>query len=244
MPGKCNKDGLLTQLKELVKQIDDGDKKECCEPCCQPVSPACELPFAQVCFTCPPCIPLPTSPCPVKPLQLPCPQSSTDPQQTIQEERDAYNSRYDNFYNNYNIDYHEQAIVHRDQQGGNSMYAPARQQGVTVDGKRPHCEDYLQQKKNNGDGNKGCPTGFKPCSMRLFPPQCCNPIAPWGATIMPCPPKPPKPDVSTVLPPPELCTRPGCKHWKPEGGPCLYDDPCKAHCFNHPIGMKPSGRYP
>ncbi|GJQ75898.1 hypothetical protein Trydic_g17958 [Trypoxylus dichotomus] len=191
MPGKCNK-GLLSQLKELVNQIDDGEKKECCEPCCQPVST--EQPFAQVCFTCPPCIPLPTSPCPVKPLQLPCPPSSPSPELLIQQEREAYNSRYDNFYNNYNINYHEQAIVHRDNHSRNGLCPPDRRGGVTVDGKGPCCEDYMLQKKDNGNANKGCPTGFKPCTMRLYPPQCCNPIAPWGATVMPCASKPPKPE--------------------------------------------------
>lgn len=162
----------------------------------------------------------------------------------IARERDALNSRYDNFYNNYNIDYREQAIVHRDLNGGGGCCGPPRQQGVTVDGKSPCCEDYMQKRNGTDDcANKGCPTGFKPCQMRLSPPMCCNPIGVWGAQIMPCASKPTKPEVSSFLPPPDQCTRPGCKHWKPEGGPCLYDDPCKAHCFNHPPGMKPSGRY-
>lgn len=152
-------------------------------------------------------------------------------------------SRYDNFYNNYNTDYRCQAIVNTDNGCPNPSCPPKKQYGVTVDGKSPCCEDYMAKKKNV-DCCQGCPTGFKPCSIQLSPPQCCNPIGTWGARIIPCASKPAKREVSTLLPPPECCTRPGCKHWKPEGGPCLYDEPCKAHCFNHPPGMKPSGRYP
>lgn len=91
---------------------------------------------------------------------------------------------------------------------------------------------------------KDCLSGFKPCKVTLNPPPGCDPLAPWTAEIHPCPPKPlpgsPKQNNSFYDPP--ECTRPGCKHWRPKGGPCLYDDPCKAHCFNHTPGMKPSVR--
>lgn len=92
---------------------------------------------------------------------------------------------------------------------------------------------------------KDCLSGFKPCKVTLNPPAGCDPLAPWTAEIHPCPPKPlprsPKQNNSFYDPP--ECTRPGCKHWRPKGGPCLYDDPCKAHCFNHTPGMKPSLRW-
>ncbi|KAK9722841.1 hypothetical protein QE152_g19470 [Popillia japonica] len=176
-----------------VPVVAEKENKSCCQP--QPVPVVAEPPHAQVCFTCPPCIPLPTAPCPVKPLQLPCPKTGPTPEQMAEREREQYNSRYDNFYNNYNIDYHEQAIVHRDQNGG-TCHSGARNRGVTVDGKSPQCEDYLVQPRSGLDScaNKGCPTGFKPCTMKLAAPQCCNPIAPWGATIMPCASKPPPPE--------------------------------------------------
>lgn len=110
--------------------------------------------------------------------------------------------------------------------------------GVTVDGQNPRCVDY---RKNNNDDDcclTGCPTGFKPCTMKLCPPPCCNPLDPWRAQIQPCPPKPRKKVSNKYTPGP--CTRPCCKHWKPKDGPCLYDKPCKAHCFDHPPGIKPS----
>nr|XP_026486399.1 uncharacterized protein LOC113393625 [Vanessa tameamea] len=36
----------------------------------------------------------------------------------------------------------------------------------------------------------------------------------------------------------EVCTRPGCVHWKPPS-PCLWDLPCKADCFEAPPGIQP-----
>lgn len=84
--------------------------------------------------------------------------------------------------------------------------------------------------------DQSCPTGFKLCSMKLSPPPGCHPCGVWCAEIQPCPPKPKK-KVSRYEP--GKCTRPCCKHWKPVDGDCKYDDPCKAHCFNHPPGMKP-----
>ncbi|XP_073958233.1 uncharacterized protein [Choristoneura fumiferana] len=40
----------------------------------------------------------------------------------------------------------------------------------------------------------------------------------------------------------EPCTRPGCVHWKPPP-PCVWDLPCKADCFEAPVGIQP-GRNP
>lgn len=36
----------------------------------------------------------------------------------------------------------------------------------------------------------------------------------------------------------EPCTRPGCVHWKPPP-PCVWDAPCKADCFETPVGIQP-----
>lgn len=117
-----------------------------------------------------------------------------------------------------------------------------RQCGVTVDGQRAKCEDYKKRprKKPISCCGEGCPTGFKPCNMELRPPPCCDPWGVWCAKIQPCPPKP-KVSGNKNFYDPSPCKRPCCKHWKPED-PCLYDAPCKAHCFNHPPGMKPSGK--
>ncbi|XP_022909634.1 DBF4-type zinc finger-containing protein 2 homolog [Onthophagus taurus] len=252
-----NRASLLGQLKTLVDAIDD-----CCGPCCPappcgPCPPCCppngnsnndkedddftKRPFAQVCFSCPPHGPLPTVPQPVKPLCMPCLKGQPPtPEQMAQKERETNpGSRYDNFYNNFNVDYHQQAMS--DEKG--TPPRTGHEGPCGRDGKRP-CADYKKIKiEPRTHYDSGCPTGFKPCQMRLCPPPCCNPIGVWRAQVMPCPPGGKK-DISVpnLLPPPECCTRPGCKHWKPPGGPCLYEAPCRAHCFNHPPGMKPSGR--
>ncbi|XP_063923952.1 keratin-associated protein 9-8-like isoform X1 [Zophobas morio] len=225
----CCTDGLLSELKDLANQIGDCCTEKCCpepccEPCCQPCCPPCTFPFAQVTMCCPPPILAPTIPQPVKPLSLPCPPCCGPPPLTPAEEERA---RYNNFYNNYNIDYHSVSP--------SCPYCPPE-----IPQKQRCCQDYTI-KKDEGCCTAGCPTGFKPCSMKLTPPPCCDPCGVWCAQIQPCPPKPKNKNEKYV---PGPCTRPCCKHWKPKEGPCLYDDPCKAHCFNHPPGMKPSGRWP
>lgn len=133
---------------------------------------------------------------------------------------------------------------------------------------------------NNGNGNggslPGCPTGFKPCTMKLTPPPFCHPLGVWHAEIQPCPPKESNGGdagtsgssakaskeksssggggagsgkkssgaaggrsaaASSGKPPRKPF---GSKPPNPKDEPCLYDKPCKAHCFNHPPGMKPS----
>ncbi|RZC40857.1 hypothetical protein BDFB_000360 [Asbolus verrucosus] len=217
---------IITELKELVNQIGDCccDKvpcSPCTAPCC---SPCCSFPFAQVTMTVPPPILAPVRPAPVKPLQLPCPFPSPEPAAGPQQ-RDIPGNRFDNFYNNYNEDYRS----HNSGCGSEPPCPPKKK-----------CEDYRKQNNDDHCPDPGCPTGFKPCTMKLTPPPCCDPYLPWCAQVQPCPPKPKKKNKLEFGP----CTRPCCKHWKPKDGPCLYDDPCKAHCFNHPPGMKPSGRFP
>ncbi|XP_045528453.1 uncharacterized protein LOC123716652 isoform X2 [Pieris brassicae] len=51
-----------------------------------------------------------------------------------------------------------------------------------------------------------------------------------------------RPRKSKVEAPKEICTRPGCVHWKPPP-PCVWDAPCKADCFEAPPGIQP-GRNP
>lgn len=153
-------------------------------------------------------------------------------------EQQAIDSRYSNFYNNYNVDYHNEGGKNC---SSNNDCPPAKRKGATLDGNNPCCEDYRRKPPENCECG-GCPTGFKPCTMKMTPPADCDPAGIWCAQVQPCPPKPLK-KVSNVYNP-GPCKRPCCKHWKPKDGPCLYDDPCKAHCYDHPPGIKPSGRYP
>ncbi|EFA09789.1 uncharacterized protein LOC661071 isoform X1 [Tribolium castaneum] len=231
-----NGTSLLAELSDLVQQIGDCQPCSCCPP---PQCIPCNVPYAQVTMTCPPPILVPTQPQPVKPLQLPCPPAPPSPPILTPEE--AERSRYDNFYNNYNIDWHNDSSSCKDHDHDHCC-TPEKQRGQTVDGKTPCCEDYTKNKQQDECRPlPGCPTGFKPCTMKLTPPPGCDPCGIWCAQVQPCPPKPKKKSKKYE---PGPCTRPCCKHWKPKEGPCLYDDPCKAHCFNHPPGIKPSGRYP
>lgn len=155
-------------------------------------------------------------------------------------EEEAINSRHANFYNNYNVDY--RTFGHEDAENQNNC-SPEKKKGTTLDGGDPCCEDYTKKRNNSKKKTPipGCPTGFKPCTMKLTPPPNCDPAGLWIAQVQPCPPKPPK-KVSNVYKSGE-CKRPGCKHWESKEGPCLYDEPCKAHCFNHPPGMKPKKKH-
>ncbi|XP_045473780.1 uncharacterized protein LOC123680116 isoform X1 [Harmonia axyridis] len=224
---------VLDHLKNVINQIDDG----CCSGPCPPACPpqACPMvncmPFAQVLISKPPPILAPTRPQPVIPLRLPCPPSNKPRQMT---EEEALRWRYSNFYNNYNIDWHADGPGCK--KGDGKCRAPPG--SFTVSGENPccprpcsapSCQDY-------------CPTGFKTCTMRLTPPPCCDPCGTWTAEIQKCPPKPRKKVSYWYTPGP--CTRPCCLHWRPKEGPCLYDAPCKAHCYNHPPGIKPSRKYP
>lgn len=139
---------------------------------------------------------------------------------------EAEETRYANFYNNYNIDYHTESHA---ESNGSDPYKASRSKGVTIDGRNPQCEEGKKKKEDHPD--KGCPTGFKPCTMKLTPPPGCHPCGVWCAEIQPCPPKP-KNNVSGYKPKP--CTRPCCKHWKPKNGECKHDGVCKADCFEIP----------
>lgn len=155
-------------------------------------------------------------------------------------EEEAFKTRYANFYNYYNSEGKNDCSG---SSGGGPIppCTPERKKGVTPDGKSPCCEDLMAKKKPDCSVG-GCPTGFKPCTMKMTPPYDCDPAGIWKATVLPCPAKPRK-KVSTFYTP-GPCTRPCCKHWKPKDPPCKYDDVCKAHCYDHPVGIKPSGRYP
>ncbi|XP_030762737.1 uncharacterized protein LOC115887446 isoform X1 [Sitophilus oryzae] len=214
---------LVSQIKNLLDQYENGGGSVECPPTTEPC--------VTCCMVCPPPIMAPTVPQPVKPLQLPCPVSAQDGPHISEEE--AERTRYANFYNNYNIDWHAES---RNASRACPDPRTERCTGVTTDGKNPCCPD----KKKPVEEDKGCPTGFKPCTMKLSPPNDCHPCGVWCAEVQPCPPKPKK-KVSRYQPGP--CKRPCCKHWKPKDGECQYDDPCKAHCFNHPIGIKPKKRF-
>lgn len=142
--------------------------------------------------------------------------------QPAMSEEEAERTRYANFYNNYNVDWHAET-------GGAAVEDPRRGRcsGVTTDGKNPCCPKKPPPPRED----EGCPTGFKPCAMRLTPPPDCHPCGVWGAQIQPCPPKPKKKRAQYQ---PGECTRPCCKHWAPKEEACKYTDPCRAHCVNHP----------
>ncbi|VEN62400.1 unnamed protein product [Callosobruchus maculatus] len=205
----CGEGALLSRLKTLLHDIEGGG----CPPP-QPqgvvIQPQSE-PCATCCMVCPPPILAPTSPQPVKPLRLPCPTDDMQPQMS---EEEAERTRYANFYNNYNVDWHADSYNNR----------------------CPPAPDTRDKCKGAYNVDKGCPTGFKPCTMKLTPPANCHPCGVWCAEIQPCPPKSKKKSNKYE---PGPCKRPCCKHWKPKDGECQYDLPCKAHCYNHPPGIKP-----
>ncbi|KAG5871866.1 hypothetical protein JTB14_033873 [Gonioctena quinquepunctata] len=160
----------------------------CCG--CPPsyVQPTTE-PCVTCCMVCPPPILAPTCPQPVKPLQLPCPARNQGYQNegAAMSEEEADRNRYANFYNNYNVDWHNDGAT-------SNCFCDARKdkcKGVTSDGKNPCCEDYKRTREQR-QPDKGCPTGFKPCTMKLTPPSNCHPCGVWCAEIQPCPPKPKK----------------------------------------------------
>lgn len=245
---------LLTRLKNIVRSIDDrcsGGCSPCGDSCCKPCAIRCAptFPFATVTMTIPPPIVLPTVPAPIKPLQLPCScppcpevrlNHNLQLMETIRKYIIIINNwitfppiwlqrpfiqpryrRYDHFYNNYNVI------------DGIKPCCPAPPQKRVY---KMKCEDYSMAFKRIV--NKHCPTGYKVCTMKLKPPPLNDPCGVWCAKIMPCPPK--KHKVSNVYRP-GCCFRPCCLHWK-EKCPCIWDFPCKAHCYNQYAGQKPRTR--
>ncbi|XP_018326600.1 uncharacterized protein LOC108737904 isoform X2 [Agrilus planipennis] len=160
------------------------------------------------------------------------------------EERIA--SRYDNFYNGYNI------ISRPKTPTTSSSQDPNRDKGQTVDGQKPTCENYKPQRNKGEKSEKppfsidipvALPPGIKPCDMKLVPPNPCCEHGNWTVKIFPCPIQMGTSKVNKEDANDGVC-KVGCKLWKSKEAPCLYDDPCRAHCYNHPPGIKPSGRFP
>ncbi|KAF5298015.1 hypothetical protein FQR65_LT09826 [Abscondita terminalis] len=204
---------VLDNLKNIICQVED-----CAGPCgpCAPLCSPPDFPFLQVCMMVPPCRPAPTAPEYVKPLRLPNVCPPLPPPRNYQEE---LLTKKANFYNFHNCDYRKTGLE--------MCGPPAPRQAP----KRKYCEDVRWKKQVES----GCPTGFKPCDMRLCPPPLNHPLGTWTATIMPCPPKPRlKPSCKYD---PFPCTKPGCLHKITRC--CNYNCPCKAHCYNHPPGIKP-----
>ncbi|KAJ8927336.1 hypothetical protein NQ314_020205 [Rhamnusium bicolor] len=135
---------LLGQLKDLVCQIEGGS---CCSSPCPPVCPTAGCPptmqpIATCCMVSPPPILAPTMPQPVKPLQLPCCLPSEKPPMS---EENALKTRYANYYNNYNIDWHaDSACAPKDNYVENRKN---KCKGVTTFGKSPCCEDYMKKRR-------------------------------------------------------------------------------------------------
>ncbi|CAH1125502.1 unnamed protein product [Ceutorhynchus assimilis] len=169
---------LISQIKSLLNQYESSQN--------QPITcPQTKEPCVTCCMVCPPPIMAPTVPEPVRPLQLPCPVAENQSQGM--SDADAEKFRIANFYNNYNIDWRSEA-------SRSSSRAPDprtdKYQGVTTDGKSPYCPEAL--KKQEAKEDHGCPTGFKPCKMKLAPPKDCHPCGVWCAEIQACPPTPKK----------------------------------------------------
>ncbi|XP_060528766.1 uncharacterized protein LOC132703487 [Cylas formicarius] len=209
---------LVSRLKDLIQEYEHGNGN------CNEEKNFQTKPLQRCCYLfCPPPILVPTAPQPVRPLQWPLPKRTiSEPKMSTEE---AERIRYANFYNNYNIDWHSDSA--RDKQPSPDPRTD-KWRGVTTDGKSPRCSDSENLKKVEED--KGCPTGFKLCSMKVTPFSNCHPCGAWCAEIEPCPKKPKKKTGAYVA---GACKRPCCKHWKPKDGDCEYTDPCKAHCFNH-----------
>ncbi|XP_056633876.1 uncharacterized protein LOC130443331 [Diorhabda sublineata] len=193
------------------------------EPCCGPFYkspfPPPTYPHALCCMTCAPPILAPTQPQPVKPLMMPTVCCGDDPPMS-DEMAEKY--RYMNFYNAYNEDWHMSTPSSR----------PPKQTPQDTHPPSSKCEDYRRKRKQP---TKGCPTGFLPCDMKLSPPCNGHPCGVWSAEIQKCLPKPKKSNKYTPGP----CTRPCCLHKPVPESCCCYDCPCKAHCYDHPVGIKP-----
>lgn len=100
------------------------------------------------------------------------------------------NDRFDNYYNNYNVDWRNP--------GKGTYYCftrfrmPGAECGVTVDGKSP----ILANRPLKECIRWGCPRGFKPTMMKMRPPPLCDPCGVWCAEVQECPPKRPKVSIS------------------------------------------------
>ncbi|KAK5644484.1 hypothetical protein RI129_005784 [Pyrocoelia pectoralis] len=124
----------------------------------------------------PPCTVVPFEPKYVKPLQMPSP-----PLQKCESEAEGLRNRTLNFYNNYNIDYHLTGDEFK------CKKIPKRNMPhytATVGGRFPNSPHTGEECID-----EGCPTGFKPCKMKLCPPIGCHPLGTWYASIQPCSPK-------------------------------------------------------
>ncbi|XP_057664331.1 uncharacterized protein LOC130898810 isoform X3 [Diorhabda carinulata] len=179
--------GVMNELAGLSSNISGSGAPCCQQPCCPPPMPVCTgccppPPHPICCMPCPPPLVLPTLPEPVKPLMMPvekCENRMSDEEQFIY--------RHANFYNNYNIDWKTEAIKPCGPPSPDPRSDIKSKTGVTIDGKNPLCP--CGPKKNDCCTDKGCPTGFKPCVMKMRPPANCHPCGLWCAEIQECPPK-------------------------------------------------------
>ncbi|CAH1112750.1 unnamed protein product [Psylliodes chrysocephalus] len=188
-----------------------------CAPCWTGASqatwmPTC-YPINASCFCCPPAPP-PKPKC--------GPNGPRWPDLTEDQE---YILRFSNFYNNYNKDYHTISPCSK---------PPKCVPGMGVCGPPRYCTDVKRKKNRPLAEEAGCPTGFKPCYMKMFPPADNHPCGVWCAEVQLCPQKPRQPKFYNPGP----CKRPCCKH-RPSSGRCIYDLPCKAACFRHVPGIHP-----
>lgn len=155
--------------------------------------------------------------------------SSSDSEEDLTVEKDP-RDRYGNFYNNYNIDYRKKSNKKRKVIKLGEYEQKAFDKGVTVGGLHPTCnrteEANSKEKKTTPlkaiitPSNKNC-TKF--CAK--IPPLCTNKQLSKNADMVG-----------------KGCANKSKGYLRvevdPKEPPCLYGEPCKAQCFNHPPEMR------
>lgn len=127
--------------------------------------------------------------------------------------------RFSNFYNAYNVDWRADSPCNFDPNFDDPRCPMKCSIGVCLDGKLP----CIPRCPKPPCCDNGCPTGFKPCRMRLIPPSDRHPCGLWCADVLDCPPPPPKKVYGTFV-----ASKPCCRFC------CIHTDPtkCKASCFS------------
>ncbi|CAG9861871.1 unnamed protein product, partial [Phyllotreta striolata] len=204
---------LVDTLKNMICSLEGPPCPDCpgVPYCPAPQSP----PHIMCCHVRPPPICAPTSPEPVKPLRLPC----QDPPVRKMTRYEGDMVRFNNFYNNYNIDWRADSPCDFDPNWVDPRANMKCAIGVTVDGKCP----YFPKCKKPPCCDKGCPTGFQPVRMRLTPPADRHPCGLWCGELYKCI-VPPRRCVKGKFVPALPCCRFCCIH--------TNDHKCKASCFS------------
>lgn len=232
MANDCKKENLWAQIKEIAQSMEDDENEECncCETCfpvffCSPTALGCAP-----CVPCVPCTPATVVSVPMQPLTM-NQTNKIEPVANPNPEDDNTN-RYDNFYNNYNVDWHNKSSV-----DANCIEEhPNKVNGLTVDGKKPYCNNG-----NSGKNGKNCYDmyGSNKIVLKMVRPDNC--YGKWQAKLKTCtmPKKVSKVNCENAIKI-ETCDvkkNESSKRNKGKGDEhvCVYDKPCRAHCFETPV---------